>query len=139
MNSANKPQQLMALDYGTVRIGVAIGDTQVKIAIPSGTVEVDGQEIPVILKLAKQHAIDHIIVGYPRNQSGQATKQTKLAEDFKNQLSEKFEPVSFQDESLTSVLAEGRLKSHNKPYSRGDIDALAAALILEDYFEEHAK
>ena len=139
MTSTSKPQQLMALDYGTVRIGVAIGDTQVKIAIPSGTVEVDGQEIPAILKLAKFHNINHIIVGYPRNQSGQATKQTKLAEIFKNQLSKQFQPISFQDESLTSVLAEGRLKSHNKPYSRGDIDALAAALILEDYFEEHAK
>lgn len=129
----------MALDYGTVRIGVAVGDSQVKIAIPSGTVEVDGNEIEAILGLAKKYQIDHIIVGYPRNQSGEATKQTKLAVAFEKKLAAKFERVSFQDESLTSILAEGHLKSHKKPYSRGDIDALAAALILEDFFGSSEK
>ena len=41
----------------------------------------------------------------------------------------------FKDESLTSVLAEERLKSYKKPYSKGDIDAHAATIILEDYLE----
>jgi putative holliday junction resolvase len=41
----------------------------------------------------------------------------------------------FQDESLTSVIAEQRLVATKKPYSKGDIDATAAALILQDYLE----
>jgi RNase H-fold protein (predicted Holliday junction resolvase) len=45
--------------------------------------------------------------------------------------------IVFQDESLTSVIAENRLKTTKKPYTKGDIDAQAAAIILEDYMELH--
>ena len=43
--------------------------------------------------------------------------------------------IAFQDESLTSVMAEQRLIAHKKPYSTGDIDSQAAAIILQDYLE----
>jgi RNase H-fold protein (predicted Holliday junction resolvase) len=45
--------------------------------------------------------------------------------------------LEFQDESLTSVQAENLLKSYKKPYSKGDIDMNAAAIILSDYLEEN--
>ena len=45
--------------------------------------------------------------------------------------------IVYQDESLTSVMAEEKLKSSGKPYEKADIDALAAALILQDYLETH--
>ncbi len=44
-----------------------------------------------------------------------------------------------QDESLTSVMAEEVLKSHKKPYTKGDIDAQAATIILQDYLEAHIR
>ena len=129
---------LLALDVGEKRIGVAIGDTGVKIAMPFDTIEVDGHELERIARIVVDEKIHTIVVGYPRNQSGEATPQTTYVEAFARQLTDMAESVVFQDESLTSVLAEQRLKSYGKPYVKGDIDAQAATLILQDYLEQHA-
>ena len=127
---------LLSLDVGTVRIGVAVADTIVPIALPLTTIDVDGQEIARILELVKERNVETIVVGYPRNQSGDATAQTGIAEAFAEKLKHEV-AVVFQDESLTSVMAEDRLRTDGKPYSKGDIDAMAAAIILQDYLEIH--
>lgn len=127
-------KNLIALDVGEKRIGVAVADTGVRIAVPLQTIEVDGSEVAQIKKIIDLEKSKVIVVGYPRNQSGEATAQTRYAEAFAAQL-EGMAPIEFQDESLTSVLAEDQLKAHGKPYSKGDIDAQAAALILQDYLE----
>lgn len=127
---------LLSLDVGTVRIGVAAADTIVPIALPLTTIDVDGHEVEHILELAKERHVETIVVGYPRNQSGEATAQTGIAEAFGEKLKTDVNVV-FQDESLTSVMAEDRLKADNKPYSKADIDAMAAAIILQDYLELH--
>lgn len=126
----------LALDVGEKRIGVARGDDAVRIAAALETIEVDGTEIARIEKLYKLEKADCLIVGYPRNQSGEPTKQTDYVERFVEPLRERGYPVVFQDESLTSVMAEDYLKQAGKPYQKGDIDALAAALILQDYLEQ---
>jgi len=129
-------RQIMALDYGDARVGVAMADENIKIAIPYGALENTEQLLTEILKLALDNNIVKIVVGYPRNQSGEPTAQTEKVEQFFSQLEEVFDgEMVFQDESLTSVLAEERLKSYKKPYSKGDIDAHAATIILEDYLE----
>lgn len=125
----------MALDVGEKRIGVAIGDSGVRIAIPFDTVEVNGTEVTRIATIASKEAVDTVVVGYPRNQSGESTAQTRYVEKFAEQLRDMAAELVFQDESLTSVLAEERLKSYGRPYEKGDIDALAAAIILQDYIE----
>jgi putative Holliday junction resolvase len=127
----------LALDVGEKRIGVAIGDNAVRIAMPYDTIETDGSEIGRIAKIAVDEDINTIVVGYPRNQSGEATAQTAYAEAFAEQLKDMASHLEFQDESLTSVLAEQQLKSYGKPYTKGDIDARAAAIILQDYLESH--
>lgn len=127
----------MCLDVGEKRIGVALADTGVRIAVPFDTVEVDGGELQAIAEIAIKEAVDTIVVGYPRNQKGEPTAQTKYVEHFAEQLSDFDAVVVFQDESLTSVLAEDRLKSYGRPYSKGDIDAQAAAIILQDYVEQY--
>lgn len=129
-------RQIMALDYGDVRVGVAMADENIKIAIPYGAIDNTEQLLADILKLALDNHIVKIVVGYPRNQSGEPTAQTEKVERFFDNLEQAFDgEVVFKDESLTSVLAEERLKSYKKPYSKGDIDAYAAAIILEDYLE----
>lgn len=127
---------LLALDVGTRRIGVATADSNLPIAIPLDTIEVDGHEIEAIKKVVSDRLIETIVVGYPRNQGGEPTAQTEVAENFALHL-RGIAPVVFQDESLTSVIAEDRLKTSGKPYQKGDIDALAAAIILQDYMETH--
>jgi putative Holliday junction resolvase len=127
---------LIALDIGEKRIGVAMADTGIRIAVPIQTIEVDGSEVDAITRLVAEKSADTIVVGYPRNQSGETTAQTQYAEAFARKL-DGVAPIKFQDESLTSVLAESQLKAHGKPYTKGDIDAQAAALILQDYLEIH--
>lgn len=128
--------KLIALDVGTKRIGVAIADPVVPIAQPLTTVLVDGSEYDAIGKIIKDQSADTVVVGYPRNQSGEATAQTGIVEQFTVQLKDMAQVV-FQDESLTSVMAEERLKASGKPYQKADIDAMAATIILQDYLETH--
>ena len=132
-----KNKQLLGLDVGAVRIGVAFADTSVKIAVPHDYVEVDGNEITAIAELAIGNEVDTIVVGYPRNQSGEATKQTTFVEEFANKLKDFDAKIVFQDESLTSVMAEQRLAGRRKAHTKGEIDSEAAAIILQDYMEQN--
>lgn len=127
----------VSLDVGEKRIGVAVGDAGVRIAVPFETIEVDGSEVARIAQIVIDEKVDVVVVGYPRNQSGEPTAQTAYVESFASQLRDIAPSIIFQDESLTSVLAEQRLQSYKKPYSKGDIDSLAAAIILQDYMEQY--
>jgi putative Holliday junction resolvase len=127
----------IALDVGEKRIGVAVGESGVRIAVPFETIETDGNEIQRIARLVVDENVDTMVIGYPRNQSGEATAQTAYVEEFAKQLVDIAPTIVFQDESLTSVMAEQRLKSYKKPYTKGDIDALAAAIILQDFMEQN--
>jgi putative Holliday junction resolvase len=132
-----RSKSFLALDVGEKRIGVAVGDDAVRIAVPFDTLEVgDDKEVERIARMVVDENVDTIVVGYPRNQSGEATAQTKYAEDFAAKLTDIVPNIVFQDESLTSVLAEQQLKAHKRPYAKGDIDAQAAAIILQDYLEQ---
>lgn len=126
---------LIGLDVGEKRIGVSVADTGVRIAVPFTTIEVDGSEIQAIAEIVLKEQAEGIVVGYPRNQQGEATAQTNYVENFTKQLEYLEKDISFQDESLTSVLAEQRLMAYKRPYSKGDIDAQAATIILQDYLE----
>lgn len=128
-------KNFLALDVGERRIGMAMADSQVKIAMPFGWLENDDTIIQKITELLLQHDINVVVVGYPRNQSGEATKQTEFVEKFVSRLAEidLDAEIVYQDESLTSVQAEQRLGQNIK--DKGDIDAEAASIILQDYLE----
>lgn len=134
----SRSKTYVSLDVGERRIGVAVADDAVRIAVPFGTVEVDGNEIARILAIVIQENASTIVVGYPRNQSGEPTAQTAYVETFVRQLRDSDATIVFQDESLTSVMAEQQLKAQKRPYEKGDIDAYAAAIILQDYLEQQA-
>ena len=131
---ANK--QILALDVGEKRIGVAIADPLVRISVPLETITVDGEEVRRIAEICIRDNVHKIVVGYPRNQSGEPTQQTAYVENFAAQLVD-IVPVEYQDESLTSVVATRMLEQSKKRYEKGDVDMQAAALILQDYLEEH--
>jgi len=129
-------QSLVCLDVGEKRIGVAVADVGIRIAVPLLTITVDGDELRAIAEIVERESAKTIVVGYPRNQQGESTAQTAYVERFSGQLTDIAEVV-FQDESLTSVIAEDRLKQSGKPYQKADIDAQAAAIILQDYLETY--
>lgn len=126
---------VMALDVGEKRIGIAMADTDVKIAIPYGFIEVDSTEVAEINNLIISENIKVLVIGMPRNSNGEETRQSAYVRGFAKKLELSGPEIVFQDESLTSVLAEKRLISFGKPYSKGDIDAQAATMILQDYLE----
>lgn len=131
--------KLIALDVGSKRIGVAKADSSVRIAIPYSAVEVDGTEFKKIASLARAWDINSFVIGLPRNSHGEETEQSKYVRKFALQLKHEIPgaKVCFQDESLTSVEAEKRLKTRKKGYKKGDIDSEAAAIILQDFLEQH--
>ena len=135
-----KSLKLMALDVGTKRIGIALADSFINIAIPFTTVEVNNDvdfAIKQIIEIISKEEIDILVVGLPRNQSGEETSQTAYTKEFVKNFEYSVDRIDFQDESVTSIQAENRLKSYGKPYSKGDIDMNAASIILQDYFEEN--
>lgn len=127
---------ILALDVGDRRVGVALADSQIKIAVPYGYLDQGDYIIQQITELMIDHSIDIVVVGYPRNQSGEATKQTESVEQFAKQLAEIDidAELVFQDESLTSVEAERRL---GRVKDKGEIDAEAASIILQDFLEQN--
>ena len=127
----------VALDIGEKRIGVALARDDVKIAMAYDTLNVDGGEVQAIAEIIVREKADVLVVWYPRNQAGEPTKQTEFVERFIEQLRDIVSKIVFQDESLTSVKAEEILNARNQPYAKGEVDALAASLILQDYLETH--
>ncbi len=125
----------ICLDIGEKRIGVAVGDSDVRIAVPFDTIDVDGNEVSAIAEILIKEKANVLVIGYPRNQSGEPTAQSKLVTEFAAKLSDIAENIVFQDESLTSVIAEQQLAAYNRPYKKSDVDAQAAAIILQDYLE----
>ncbi|MBQ6313297.1 endolytic transglycosylase MltG [Candidatus Saccharibacteria bacterium] len=129
--------KILGLDVGEKRIGVAKVDSDTKISIPIGFINVDGSEWQEITSLARLNNTSLFVLGLPRSNEGNETAQSLYVRNFAKLLSEKIPGarIRFQDESLTSVVAEERLKARKKKYERGDIDAEAAAIILEDFIE----
>ena len=127
---------VLALDVGDKRIGMAIADDKTKIPRLLPTIDVTDQILEQIGELVTYEGIDRIVVGYPRNLSGEPTEQTAKVTSFVGQINQAIvTPTVYQDESLTSVRAEEILRSRGRPYTKSDIDAESAALILHDYLE----
>lgn len=125
---------IIALDVGTVRIGVAIANTIARLPSAHMTLTNDEQVIDKIVQMIQSESVERIVVGLPRNLSGEDTDQTRYCRAFADKLRQ-YSTIEFQDEALTSAQAEAELKRRGKPYQKGDIDALAAVYILDDYLK----
>lgn len=137
--------QLMSLDIGDKRVGVAMGESGVRIAVPYRTIDNDDKIITKLVDSINQSKIDILVVGRPIDQNGRATEQTTKTEEFVQKLvqvledhniSRGLELVSW-GESGTSLIAEDFLKKSGKNYGKGDIDSAAAAVILQDFMESN--
>ena len=122
---------ILSLDVGERRVGVAIANVVARLPHPLTTLDNTEHIWQEIADLLAAEDVETLVVGLPRNLSGDDTAQTTYVRDF----AAKIEGVEivFQDEALTSVKAEKELSSRGKPFAKGDIDALAATYILEDY------
>jgi len=129
---------LLALDVGAQRIGVAEANSIARIAHPLTTLAHSESIITDIAELIKKHDATMLVIGLPRGMQGQDTQQTQYVRDFVQKLQITIStPIFWQDEALTSRKAEEELTARKKPYKKGDIDALAATYILDDFLRDY--
>ena len=124
---------VMAFDYGTRRIGVAVGNTLTRLGQPIKTIaEASGDAVfKVIEGLLKEWQPNRLVVGLPCHPDGAEHAMSAKARRFGNLLQGRFQlPVEWVDERYSSVVLEVN------PDMRDNLDAESAALILEQYFLE---
>ena len=123
---------VLAFDFGLKRIGVAVGEPELRTAHPLPAIAAPGFD--AISRLITEWQPAQIVVGLPVAANGEHPL-AKRVERFARQLEGRFRlPVARVDERYSSVEAESRLRGvKNK-----SIDSVAAQLILEQYFDEAA-
>lgn len=133
--------RILGLDIGDKRIGVALSDPTGVLASPLTILEriTDESVIENILEIVSQRDVQIIIIGLPRSMNGRIGHQAEKVQSFAEELRQKTDiPVDYRDERLTTVTAV-RLKkeaSKRRPNKKTRYDAMAAAIILQDYLEE---
>ena len=132
---------LLAIDYGTRRTGIAVGQELTGAATPLTTLNSinDQPDWKGLKKLLEKWQPDALIVGIPTHMDGSTHELTALAREFTRQLSTRFKIDIFEcDERLTSYEAENMLKEEkfDPVKDKHKIDAIAAQLILEDWMNQ---
>lgn len=138
------PKILLGFDFGMKRIGVAVGQTVTQSANPLDTLAAkDGNpNWQDLTKLIKKWRPDALIVGIPLNMDGTDQKITHHARQFAEKLREQTKlPVYEMDERLTTKDARERLfiDGGYKALQDGQVDRVAAQLILQNWFAEKLK
>ena len=129
---------LIGFDFGERRIGVAVLETALGLARALTVIKAQSNE-------ARFAAIDRIeaewqpaafVVGQPKHADGSVHEVAQLAAKFGRRLAARYrKPVMFVDETLSSVEAESRIREGQRD---DGIDAVAAEIILQSYFDHPA-
>jgi len=128
----------MALDVGDNRIGIAVADKEVKIAIPLGVLEKKNCDVvEEIRRIINEQEVEKLVVGLPKKLDGEIGEQAEKVQLFINELQERIKiEVIFWDERLTTVEASKKLKElYRRKKIKKIIDASAAMLILQSYLD----
>ncbi len=127
--------RILGIDYGTKRIGVAIGDSEGKVAVPLLVIEMKNEKLKIknavekIVKIVKEEDIELIVIG----QGGKGSMENKVWE-FVERL-KKYVRVELQDEHFTTAQVERTMQNYGKERKKIDKDSAAAALILQSFLE----
>lgn len=128
--------RILGVDYGSARIGLAMGDTETKIASPWSVLKVESDEEAVheIQTLVEKEGVEKIIVGIPHALANQAreTDQAKHIRTFVERLKNIHPLVEEIDETWSSSLAA---KQGIEAGFKGKRDDLAAANILQGWLD----
>lgn len=133
-----RTKRILAVDFGTKRIGIAISDENAEIAQPLTVLKREGnkKDIEKIAKIVQQYNVSVILVGIPYKAEGALTKMGEKAHAFGVLLGECIKKeVIFVDETMTTFVAEEALVQSNvKRKKRKElIDKVAASIILQDF------
>ena len=132
---------ILAFDFGSRWIGVAVGDTETRIASPLGMLQADAasRRMAEIESLLREWRPQRLLVGLPLAMDGTEHAMTRRARRFARQLESRFRlPVELADERLSSVAAESVLREAGRGGRdhKHETHALAAKIILQGFLDE---
>ena len=121
--------RFLGIDYGTKRIGIAISDESGRLAFPKIVVKNNGELFGKIERILSEEKVSEIVIGESLDFAGLPNVLAKEVDFFVSKTGKKFGlPVHLEKEFLTSVEA--------RRYQEGQVDASAAALILQRYLDK---
>ena len=126
--------KVLSIDWGSKRIGLALGDAQLKLIVPLKPIDNDGRVFDEILERVKQHRVDLILLGLPLTLSGKEGQRALEVREFARRLKQLLlEDVAleFWDERYTTEEAL-RLAGNKKKEFK---DSLSAYVILSEFFD----
>ena len=134
---------VLAFDFGEKRIGIAVGEWALAQAHPLSTLhsETNSVRFAAIAALITEWRPTLLVVGLPLSLDGAPHAMTARCTRFANQLRGRFAlPVDYAEERMSSIEAEERLRicGHTARSAREHVDAMAAQIILQGYFAQHA-
>lgn len=139
--------RLLSLDVGDRRVGVAVSDASGLIASPLAVIRrtSKAQDFAKIARLVQEQGAEGLVVGHPLNRDGSAGPQAQRVERYAAALAEALSaqeldlPIVLWDEYMSTQRAQEALIAAGRKARdrRARIDAAAAAVILQDYLDEH--
>jgi putative Holliday junction resolvase len=134
--------RILGLDFGQVRIGVAISDELQLLAHPVETISTKGPAVSRIAEIVRDKKVDHVVTGIPRQMNGQIGTAATEVHCFIEKLRAVLPcPVIPWDERLTTAAAHQALREAGKKtrHTRGYVDQVAAQMILQNYLDHRTE
>ncbi len=128
----NKSVNILAIDYGTKRLGLAWSDTTLGVVLPYGIVEGDTlpRKVTALANLLKKEHIDQIVIGFPLGTNGEENTNTERVKKFVFELQKSITlPVEYHDERFSSYGADAMGEGVSR-------DERSAMFILEGYLQK---
>lgn len=123
-------KKYLGIDWGEKRIGLALGDNEVKISSPFKVVS----DLDEVIEVIKQEEIDKVIIGDPLEMANNKGEMSDKVDSFVKDLEERINvPIIKVDERLSSKAADALVGDKKTKSSR---DAMAAMLILQTYLDK---
>ena len=135
--------KILGLDFGKVRIGIALSDESRTFAFGREFIQNDNKSLSKLKSIIETENVTMIVLGYPVNLKGEKTKQTIEVERFEEKLKSITEPLKTDvvrwDERFTSKMATDSLiesgMKKKKRQIKGYVDIVSAALLLQSYLD----
>lgn len=137
-------KRVLAIDYGTKRIGLALSDPLLLFSYAYKTIPNDINLLPSLSKIIAEMEVDRIILGIPYQDDGQLSKNAPEIMRFKDNLSKAFNlEIILWDESYTSEIAKKMIiesvTKKSKRRDKGLIDKGSASIFLQEYLDSIKK
>jgi putative Holliday junction resolvase len=133
--------RLLGLDVGDKRVGVAICDETQTLARPVLTLNRASkkEDFARLDALCREHTVERVIVGLPKTLRGEEGPQARRVRRYAAELQAALNlPIEFWDERFSTVEARDMMMAAGRKLSsKGEIDAIAATVILQEYLDGH--